>query len=213
MTRAANSSGVVSRTRRRFGCSGVRSSKTGAAGALVRGLAVDQLDLHQGEVLLPFDRQANRPLDHQAGAQPDAANLAGGDVDVFRRGQVVVGGAAQEAVAVRQHFEGAGAADDFAALDLPADDADNRAGRGSCPCARRSPRARRAGTAWAWANDKGHRVGTRRKRGGAGLPRRVGLRSRSPLRDQVRGRGHPSVYEADACESHCSTHRRYGRRP
>ena len=33
--------------------------------------------------------------------------------------------AAEEAVTVGQHFEGAGAADDLAALDLPADDGDD----------------------------------------------------------------------------------------
>ena len=38
-------------------------------------------------------------------------------------------GAAQEAVAVGQHFQGAGAADDLAALDLPADDADDELAR------------------------------------------------------------------------------------
>ena len=37
-------------------------------------------------------------------------------------GEVVVRGAAEEAVAVGQDLEGAGAADDLAAFDLPADD-------------------------------------------------------------------------------------------
>ena len=41
-----------------------------------------------------------------------------------------MGGAAQEAVAVGQDFEGAGAADDFAAFDLPADDADDELAAG-----------------------------------------------------------------------------------
>ena len=57
--------------------------------------------------------------------QAEPANLAGRDVNVFGRGEVVVGHAAQEAVAVGQHFERAGAAHDLAALDLPADDADD----------------------------------------------------------------------------------------
>ena len=94
----------------------------GRPGFLFRRMAVDRLDLHEGEVLLALDGQADRPFDDQAGAQAEPANLAGRDVNVFRRGQVVVGGAAQEAVAVGQDFEGAGAADDLAAFDLPADD-------------------------------------------------------------------------------------------
>ena len=83
-------------------------------------MAVDHLDLHQGEVLLPLNGQANRPLNDQAGAQAEAANLTGRDIDVLRRSQVVVGGAAQEAVAVGQHFQRAGTAHHLAALDLTA---------------------------------------------------------------------------------------------
>ena len=43
---------------------------------LFRRMAVDRLHLHQGEVFLPLDGQANRALDHQAGAQAEPANLA-----------------------------------------------------------------------------------------------------------------------------------------
>ena len=152
----------------RLGCSGVRSSKTVGRIFSSRRMAVDRLDLHQGEVLLPLDRQADRPLDDQAGAQAEAANLAGRDVDVFRRGEVVVGGAAQEAVAVGQHFERAGAADDLAALDLAADDGRRSAGRGSCRCVRRCLRARRGRRAWASAGGTGRRAAGRRRRRGAG---------------------------------------------
>ena len=55
-------------------------------------MAVDHFDLHQGEVVLPFDRQANRPFDDQAGVQAQPADLAGRDVNVFRRGEVIVRG-------------------------------------------------------------------------------------------------------------------------
>ena len=126
MTRAANSSAVVSSRRRLCGCSGVRSSKTVGRDFSSGWMAVDQFHLHQGEVFLALDRQADRPLDDQAGAQAQPADLAGRDVNVFRRGEVVVGGAAQEAVAVGQHFEGAGAAHDLAALDLLSDDGDDQ---------------------------------------------------------------------------------------
>ena len=85
--------------------------------------AVDQIDLHQGEVVLAFDGQTDGPFDDQAGLEAEPANLAGRDVNVFRRGEIVVGDGTQEAVAVGQDFEGAGAAHGDAAFDLPADDA------------------------------------------------------------------------------------------
>ena len=126
--RIDSSSGALSRMSRLFGCSGVRSSKLVTRPRFVGGLAVDQLDLHQGEVVLVLDRQPDRPLDDEAGPQAHPPDLARRDVDVFRAGEVVVGGAAEEAVAVGQDFERAGAADDLAALDLPADDADDELG-------------------------------------------------------------------------------------
>ena len=159
----------------------------GRPGLLLRRMAVDQLHLHQGEVLLALDRQADRPLDHQAGAQAEPANLAGRDVDVFGRGQVVVGGAAQEAVAVRQHFQRAGAAHDLAALDLPAHHGDDQLGRGSCRCARRCPRARPGRTAWASASGRGRPGAARKASAGRPAGWKTARGRRRPRRWALRG--------------------------
>ncbi len=92
---------------------------------LFRRVIIDHLDLHQSEILLPLDRKPDRPFDDKAGSQSQPANLTRGDVDVFRRGQVVVSGAPQEPVAVGQHFKCAAAANDRAAFDLVAHDRGN----------------------------------------------------------------------------------------
>ena len=42
----------------------------GRRDAFLRRVAVDRSDLHQGEVVLPLDRQADRPFDDQAGRRP-----------------------------------------------------------------------------------------------------------------------------------------------
>ena len=74
-------------------------------GEQVRIVAVDRLDAQQGEVALVFLRRANLAGDRGAGAQAEAANLAGRDVDVVGAGEVVVVGAAEEAEAVGQDFQ------------------------------------------------------------------------------------------------------------
>src|SRR5262249_25601156 len=102
--------------------------EAGDPGALVRVLVVHQLDLHQREVVLVFDRQPDRAFHHQSRAQTHTADLRRRDVNVFGAGEVVVRLAAEEPVAVGQHFQGARPADDFAALDLPADDANDQLG-------------------------------------------------------------------------------------
>ena len=62
-TRMLTSSAEVSRISRRFGCSGVKSSNVVGETRSFGIEAVDQIDLHEGKIVLPFDRQTNRPLD------------------------------------------------------------------------------------------------------------------------------------------------------
>ena len=104
-TRMSTSSAVVSSTMRLSGCSGVRSSKKTFSRQQVRVVVVDRLDAQQREVALVFLRRADLPGHRRAGAQAEAANLAGRDVDVVRAGEVVVVGAAEEAEAVGQDFQ------------------------------------------------------------------------------------------------------------
>src|SRR6185437_308286 len=72
---------------------------------LFGGLEVDGLDLGQGEVLLALVRRADLARAGVAGAQIEAADLRGRDVDVVGAGKIVVVGRAQEAVAVGEDFE------------------------------------------------------------------------------------------------------------
>jgi hypothetical protein len=65
-------------------------------------LEVDRLDLEQREVALAVLGRADLPGDGVAGAQVEAADLRGRDVDVVGPGQIVVVGRAQEAEAVGQ---------------------------------------------------------------------------------------------------------------
>ena len=162
---------AVSRTKPRVRVQRRQVLEVGAPAVSSGRAAVDQLDLHQGEVVLPLDRQADRPFDDQAGPQAQAADLARRDVDVFRRGQVVVGLAAQEAVAVGQHFERAGAADDLAALDLPADDADDELAAVHAGVLGDAFASRRGRRAWASAGGTG-RPGASRARPGVAVGRR-----------------------------------------
>ena len=85
---------------------------------LVAGLLgvfeVDRVDLEQREIALAFLRAADLALDGVAGAQAEAADLRGRDVDVVGAGQVVRFRRAQEAEAVLQHLDDAFADD----LDL-----------------------------------------------------------------------------------------------
>ena len=82
-------------------------------------LEIDRVDLEQGEIALAFLRAADQALDRVAGAQAEAADLRGRDVDVVRAGEVVGVGRAQEAEAVLQHLDDAFADDlDLAARQL-----------------------------------------------------------------------------------------------
>ena len=87
------------------GCSGVSSSKGILLGQQVGVLVVDRLDAQQGEVALVFLGRADLARDGRPGLQPEAANLAGRDVDVVGAGEVVVVGAAEEAEAVGQDLQ------------------------------------------------------------------------------------------------------------
>ena len=77
-------------------------------------LEIDRVDLEQREIALALLRAADRAVDGVAGAQAESPDLRGRDVDVVRTGQVVRIGRAQEAEAVLQHLDDAGADD----LDL-----------------------------------------------------------------------------------------------
>ena len=77
-------------------------------------LAVDGVDHGQREVALAVLREADAAGQVVAGAQVEAADLAGRDVGVVRAGQVAGLGRAQEAEAVRQDFQHAVGGDAFA---------------------------------------------------------------------------------------------------
>jgi hypothetical protein len=83
-----------------------------------RRLAIDLVHLDQGEVALAFLGRADLAFDGVAGAQVEAAYLAGADVDVVGAGEVGLFGGAQEAEAVGQDFQDAVAEDGFALLAL-----------------------------------------------------------------------------------------------
>jgi hypothetical protein len=68
-------------------------------------LAVERVEHVERDVALAVLRAADAAGDFVAGAQVEAADLAGRDVDVVRAGQVAGVGAAQEAVAVGQDFQ------------------------------------------------------------------------------------------------------------
>src|SRR5690606_20610425 len=85
----------------------------------LRRLAVDGVHDVERDVALAILRAADAAGDVVAGAQVEAADLAGRDVDVVRAGQVAGVGRAQEAVAVRQDFQHAVAGD---ALWMPGQD-------------------------------------------------------------------------------------------
>ena len=89
-------------------------------------LEVDRLDLDQGEVALALLGRAHLAGDGVAGAQVEAADLGGRDVDVVRAGQVVVVGRAQEAEAVGQALEHALGEDQAALLGLRLQDLEDQ---------------------------------------------------------------------------------------
>jgi hypothetical protein len=79
-----------------------------------RRFAVDLVDLDQGEIALAVLGRAHFAFDGVAGVQVEAADLRRRDVDVVGGRHVAGVGRAQEAEAVRQHFQGAIAEDLFA---------------------------------------------------------------------------------------------------
>src|SRR6185436_9277907 len=81
-------------------------------------LEVDRLDLDQGELALALLRLAHLAGDGVAGAQVEAPDLARGDVDVVRTGEVVVLRRTQEAEAVREALEHPLGEDEAALLGL-----------------------------------------------------------------------------------------------
>ena len=70
-------------------------------------LEIDGVDLEQREIALAFLGAADVAVDGVAGAQAEAADLRGRDVDVVRAGQVVRFRRAQEAEAVGEHLDDA----------------------------------------------------------------------------------------------------------
>src|ERR1044072_390901 len=89
-------------------------------------LEVDRLDLDQGEVPLALLGLPDRAGDGVAGAQVEAPDLARGDVDVIRAGQVVVLGGTQEAEAVGQALEDPLGEDEPALLGLRLEDLEDQ---------------------------------------------------------------------------------------
>ncbi len=76
---------------------------------LVTGLfgvfEIERVDFEQSEIALAFFWAADMAVDRIAGAQAETADLRGRDIDVVRAGQIVCFWRAQEAEAVRQHFD------------------------------------------------------------------------------------------------------------
>jgi hypothetical protein len=70
-------------------------------GREVRPLVVDGVDLEQGEIPLPVLRRPDLAGEERTAAQAEPADLAGGDVDVVRRGGIGIERRAQEAESVR----------------------------------------------------------------------------------------------------------------
>ena len=87
-----------------------------------RVVAVDFVEAHEGEIALVVFGYAHAAFDGVAGVQVEAADLVGGNVDIVGAGQIGSVGAAQEAEAVGQDFERAGAAEALALFHHVADD-------------------------------------------------------------------------------------------
>ena len=84
---------------------------------LFRVLEIDRVAFQQREIALALLRAANDALDRVAGAQAEAADLGGRDIDVVGSGKIIGVGRAQEGEAVLQDFD-----------DALADDLDVQAG-------------------------------------------------------------------------------------
>ena len=78
---------------------------------LFRIFEIERIDLEQREVALAFLRAADVAVDGIAGAQAEAADLRGRDVDVVRTRQIIRFRRSQKAEAVRQHLDDAFADD------------------------------------------------------------------------------------------------------
>ncbi len=86
---------------------------------LLRVLEIDRIDLEQREIALALFGAADQTLDRVAGAQAEAADLRGRDIDVVGTGEIIGVGRTQEAETVLQHFDHALADDlDVAAGEL-----------------------------------------------------------------------------------------------
>ena len=83
---------------------------------------VDLINLEHGEIALAVLGWPNLAGEAVAGAQVEAANLAGRDVNVVRARQIGTVRGAQEAEAVLQDFQGARAEDVLPRLGLLAHD-------------------------------------------------------------------------------------------
>ena len=95
------------------------------AGFLGR-LEVDGVHLDQREVALAFLGRADLAGDGVAGAEIEAADLRGRDVDVVGAGQIVILGRAQEAESVGQAFEHAFREDQAALFGLRLQDLEDQ---------------------------------------------------------------------------------------
>ena len=91
----------------------------------VRLAEVDLVNLEHGEVALAVLGRPNLAGQAVAGAQIEAANLAGRNIDVVRAGEVGAVRGAQEAEAVLQDFQGARPKHVLAGLRLLAHDGGN----------------------------------------------------------------------------------------
>ena len=89
-------------------------------------LEVDGVNLDESEIALAFLGRADLAGDGVAGAQVEAADLRGRDVDVIGAGQIVVLGGAQEAEAIGQAFEDALGEDEAALFGLGLQDLEDQ---------------------------------------------------------------------------------------
>ncbi len=89
-------------------------------------LEIDGVDFDQGKIAFALLGGANLAGDGVAGAQVEAANLRGRDVDVVGAWQIVVLGSAEEAEAVGQAFEHAFGEDQTALFGLGLEDLEDQ---------------------------------------------------------------------------------------
>ena len=92
---------------------------------LFRGFEVDLVDLEQREVALAFLRRPDLAGYIVAGAQVEAPDLAGGDVDIVRSGQVGAARGTQKSESVLQDLQYTAAVDVFALSGMGLEDFEN----------------------------------------------------------------------------------------